>query len=135
MQQEQRSSHNCDRNKAAKLHLSIIFINSVQNVDYEQADGSAGQYMLIRIPHRSLNAYRKVGSLVQEHLEQVYERPVMVVANRTILSPSGKYLRLFLSYRVFLYYSPLSPIPDETKIKNSYKREPGNPRRCRKYLY
>ena len=78
-----------NNNKAAKLHLSIIFINSVNNVDYEQADGSAGQYMLIRIPHRSLGAFRKVGSLVQEHLEAHYERPVMIVANRTILSPSA----------------------------------------------
>ena len=88
-----------NNNKAAKAHLSIIFINSVSNVDYEQADGSAGQYMLVRIPHRSLLAYRKVGSLVQEHLEQMYEKPVMVVANRTIMSPGGKYLLfdMFLS--------------------------------------
>lgn len=77
-------------NKGFKSHLSIIFINSVANVDYEQADGSSGQYMLVRIPHRSLAAYRKVGTLVQEHLEQQYEKPVMIVANRTIISPSGK---------------------------------------------
>ena len=80
-------------NKALKAHLSIIFINSVNTVDFEQADGAAGQYLLVRIPHRSLAAYRKVGTLVQEHLEQQYEKPVMIVANRTIISPSGKFLR------------------------------------------
>lgn len=77
-------------NKALKAHLSIIFINSVNTVNYEQEDGSPAQYLLIRIPHRSLNAYRKVGTLVQEHLEQQYEKPVLIVANRTIISPSGK---------------------------------------------
>jgi hypothetical protein len=77
-------------NKALKAHLQIIFINSVHTVDYEQADGSAAQYLLVRIPHRSHGAYKKVGSLVQEHLEQQYEKPVLIVANRTIISPSGK---------------------------------------------
>jgi hypothetical protein len=77
-------------NKNMKQHLQIIFINSVHNVDYEQADGSAAQYLLVRIPHRSHGAYKKVGTLVQEHLESQYEKPVMVVANRTIISASGK---------------------------------------------
>jgi len=77
-------------NKSLKAHLSIIFINSVNNVEYEQANGESAQYMLVRIPHRSLAAYRKVGTLVQEHLEQQYEKPVMIVANRTIISPSAK---------------------------------------------
>jgi hypothetical protein len=77
-------------NKNMKQHLQIIFINSVHNVDYEQADGSAAQYLLVGIPHRSHGAYKKVGTLVQEHLESQYEKPVMVVANRTIISASGK---------------------------------------------
>lgn len=77
-------------NKGIKAHLQIIFINSVNNVDYEQEDGTAGQYLLVRIPHRSLGAFKKVGSIVQEHLEQQYEKPVLIVANRTIISPSGK---------------------------------------------
>jgi len=77
-------------NKNLKANLSIIFINSVNTVDYQQEDGSAAQYLLVRIPHRSLSAYKKVGTLVQEHLEQQYEKPVLIVANRTIISPSGK---------------------------------------------
>lgn len=77
-------------NKALKAHLSIIFINSVHNVDYTQADGTAAQYMLVRIPHRSFLAFQKAGGLVQEHLEAQYEKPVLVVANRTIISPSAK---------------------------------------------
>jgi len=74
-------------NKPLKAHLQIIFINSVHNVDYEQDDGSAAQYMLVRIPHRSHAAFKKVGTLVQEHLEGQYEKPVLIVANRTIASP------------------------------------------------
>ena len=78
-------------NKALTSHLSIIFINSVANVDYTQADGTAAQYLLVRIPHRSHGAFKKVGALVQEHLEAQYEKPVLVVANRTIISPSAKH--------------------------------------------
>ena len=78
-------------NKPVKAHLSIIFINSVENVDYEQQGGAAGQYMLVRIPHRSLAAFRKVGTLVQEYLEAQYEKPVIIIANRTIISPSAKH--------------------------------------------
>jgi len=36
-----KSLHSLELNKKdLKAHLSIIFINSVQNVDYEQADGT-----------------------------------------------------------------------------------------------
>lgn len=77
-------------NKAMKAHLSIIFLNSVSTVDYEQADGTPAQYLLVRIPHRSQAAFKKVGVTIIEHLEAQYEKPVIVVANRTIISPSGK---------------------------------------------
>jgi hypothetical protein len=57
-----KSLHSLENNqKSLKQHLSIIFINSVHEVDYEQADGTAAQYLLVRIPHRSLGAFRKVG--------------------------------------------------------------------------
>jgi hypothetical protein len=118
-------------NKALKAHLSIIFINSVHTVDYVQADGSAAQYILVRIPHRSLGAYKKVGSLVQEHLEQTYEKPVLIVANRTIISPSGKSQIMAL----MIDYSYLPPIPDETKIQNSQDCPPRNLERCCKYSF
>jgi hypothetical protein len=39
-----------------------------------------------------LIAFKKVGALVQDHLETQYEKPVIVVANRTIISPSGKFI-------------------------------------------
>jgi len=90
-------------NKALKAHLSIIFINSVHNVDYTQADGTAAQYLLVRIPHRSFGAFQKVGQLVQEHLEAQYERPVIIVANRTIISPSGKYLKMTNDNQQYLF--------------------------------
>jgi len=63
----------------------------VQNIDYVESDGSARQYLLVRIPHRSHAAFRKVGGLVQEHLESIYDKPVIIVANRTIISPSAKH--------------------------------------------
>ena len=72
-----------------KQYLGIIFINSVTIVDYEQADGSASNYLLVKIPHRSSAAFRKVGILVQSHLEAHFTKTVLVVANRTIISPSG----------------------------------------------
>ena len=78
------------QHKNQKDHIKLIFINSVSVVDYKTEAGEAAQYLLIRILHRSFEAYRKVGALVLEHLETQYEKPVMVVANRTIISPSGK---------------------------------------------
>merc|ERR1712086_1117630 len=55
--------------KSQEQNLNIIFINSVSNVEYEQADGSSAQYLLVRIPHRSQGAFKKVGGMVQDHLE------------------------------------------------------------------
>jgi len=79
------------QNKERKKDLSIIFINSAQMVNYEDADGSPASYLLIRIPHRSLGAFKKAGALVQDHLEKEYDgMPVIIVANRTIISPSAK---------------------------------------------
>jgi hypothetical protein len=86
-----KSLHSISKqNPGSEAHLNIIFINSVANVDYIAADGSAAQYLLVRIPHRSMNAFKKVGTLVQEHLESQYDKPVLIVVNRTIISPSGK---------------------------------------------
>merc|ERR1712110_965016 len=73
-----------------KQNLGIIFINSAQIVPFVQSDGSASDYLLVRIPHRSSAAFRKVGALVQESLEKHFEKTVIVVANRTIISPSAK---------------------------------------------
>ena len=77
-------------NKVQAAHLAIVFINSVHTVQYAQADGSSAEYLLVRIPHRSHGAFNKVGSAVIDHLESKYEKPVIVVANRTIISPGGK---------------------------------------------
>jgi hypothetical protein len=118
-------------NKNLKANLSIIFINAVNNVDYESEDGSAAQYLLVRIPHRSLQAYKKVGALVQEHLEQQYEKPVLIVANRTIISPSGKYFKIIVLIAVFCSQAPC--LPDETKKQNPHCCPSRNFDRCCKY--
>ena len=73
-----------------QAHLKIIFLNSAKMVDYEQRDGSKDQYLLVRIPHRSLGAYKKVGIVVVDALEAQFQKTVIVVANRTIISPKAK---------------------------------------------
>lgn len=78
-------------NKSMKTSFVTIFINSVENVDFEQADGTPAQYLLVRIPHRSFAGFKKVGALIIESLEEHFDKQVFVVANRTIISPSGKY--------------------------------------------
>lgn len=66
-------------------------ISGATMVDYTQADGTANQYLLVKIPFRSHAGFKKSGTLVQEALEAKYEKTVIVVANRTIISDSGKY--------------------------------------------
>lgn len=73
-----------------KKELSIILITSAELVDYEDVDKSRAQYLLIRILHRSLGAFKKAGYKVVEKLETHYDKPVIIVANRTIISPKGK---------------------------------------------
>jgi len=78
--------------KYQDLHsnLKIIFLNSANFVDYTQRDGTADQYLLVRIPHRSLGAFKKVGAVVQEELEKKFGKQTIIVANRNIISPSAK---------------------------------------------
>ena len=77
-------------NSDLKKELSIILITSAELVDYEDADKTRAQYLLIRILHRSLGAFKKAGYKVLEKLEAHYDKPVIIVANRTIISPKGK---------------------------------------------
>lgn len=65
-------------------------LTNAEEVEYKLADGSNSKYILIRIPFRSLAAFRKVGSDVIEHLENKFKWPVLIVANRTIISKNGK---------------------------------------------
>jgi len=78
-------------NPDLKKELSIILITSAELVDYEDADKTRAQYLLIRILHRSLGAFKKAGYKVLEKLEDQYKKPVIIVANRTIISPSAKH--------------------------------------------
>ena len=78
-----------------KKELSIILITSAQYVSYEDADKRPAEYLLVRILHRSLGAFKKAGYKVLEELERHYDKPVIIVANRTIISPSGKQSFLF----------------------------------------
>lgn len=62
----------------------MVYINSVEEVEYSGADGAAAKYYLVRIPYRSLTFYRKVASKVIEHLEDKFKWPVLVIVNRSI---------------------------------------------------
>ena len=85
-----KSLHTLERNNGdKKQHLGIVFINSAQLVPFTQSDGTAAEYLLVRIPHRSCAAFRKVGTLIQDALEKNFDKTVIVVANRTIVSPGG----------------------------------------------
>ena len=67
-----------------------LLLTSAEEVEYESASGDSQKYILIRIPFRSLAAFKKIGEDVIEHLEAKFKWPVIIVANRTILSQNGK---------------------------------------------
>jgi small subunit ribosomal protein S7e len=66
--------------------LRFIYVSGAEEVEYEQADGTHGKYIILRIPFRSLQYFKKVSSQVVEHLEEKFKWHVFVVANRTIQS-------------------------------------------------
>jgi len=81
-------------NANLKEHLSQIWLNSADLVEYEQQDGSRSKTLFVKIPHRSLTAFQKVSEKVVQHLEGKFNWPVIVVATRTIISKRGKIIPL-----------------------------------------
>jgi hypothetical protein len=79
-------------NPDIQAHLKLFYINSAENVEHSQVDGVKSQYILIRVPFRSLGAFRKVGKQVIDHLEAKFKWPVVIAANRTIISTRGKFI-------------------------------------------
>ena len=67
-------------------HLRFVFLSSVQDKEFTQHDGTKATYYLVRIPYRSLAAYKKISTQVINLLEEHFKKPVIVVANRTIIS-------------------------------------------------
>jgi hypothetical protein len=55
------------------------------------------------VPYRSLFAFRKVAEKVVAHLTAKFNWPVVVIANRTIISKHGKYPFL-TSFRSFFFH-------------------------------
>ena len=62
----------------------MVYINSVEEVEFEAADGSASKYILVKIPFRSLQFYKRVATQLIDHLEQKFRQHVIVIVNRTI---------------------------------------------------
>lgn len=81
-------------NTDIQAHLKLFYINSAENVEYTAADGTKSQYLLVKLPFRSLGAFRKVGKQVIDHLEAKFKWPVVLAANRTIISTRGKYWKI-----------------------------------------
>jgi small subunit ribosomal protein S7e len=73
-----------------EVSLRGVFITSTDMVQYKAADGIENSYILVRIPFRSLQNYKKVSGQVIDHLEQQFKWPVLIVANRTIISKRAK---------------------------------------------
>lgn len=69
-----------------QAHLRFVFISEVKEMEFKQKDGSMGKYYLVRIPYRSLAAYKKVSTQVIGLLEDRFKCTVIIVANRTIVS-------------------------------------------------
>ena len=74
-------------NASHLVHLKQVYINSAEEVEHKNSLGGVEKYLLVRIPFRSLAAFRKVSSRVIDHLETKFAMPVVMVANRTIISP------------------------------------------------
>lgn len=77
-------------NQDIQAHLKLFYINSAEHVEFTQVDGTKSQYILVRTPFRSLASFRKVGKQVIEALEAKFKWPVVIAANRTIISTRGK---------------------------------------------
>jgi hypothetical protein len=60
-------------------------------IDYEQQDGTASKVLLVKVPFRSSAALQKVSEKVVSHLESKFNWPVIIVANRTIISKRAKH--------------------------------------------
>jgi SepF-like predicted cell division protein (DUF552 family) len=75
------------------VQVKQLSLTSAEEIEYTLADGTNSKYILIRIPFRSLAAFRKVGADVIVHLEGKFKWPVIIVANRTIISKNGKSIR------------------------------------------
>lgn len=81
-----------NNNPILKESLGQIFLNSANLVEYAQADGSNSKTLFVRIPFRSLAAFRKISEKVVSHLEAKFNWPVVVIATRTIISKHGNRL-------------------------------------------
>ena len=110
-------------------NLRLTFIAAAETVEYTMANDEVSKYVLVRIPYRSLQFYRKISNELIDHLEEKFNWPVIVVANRKIQSKRGK---LMFAYVVAdapkIEHFPInfirdnredSPISEETKIQNS----------------
>jgi hypothetical protein len=96
-------------NAELKAHLRLVYITSAEQVEHKQADGSMSKYILIRTPFRSLASLRKVGKNMIDHLEGKFKWPVVMVANRTIISTRGK-LSPQRAQLLFNSYHPRFPV-------------------------
>ena len=106
-----------------KEHMVQITVTNVDLVEYKQRDGSLSKALHVKIPFRCTPAYSKIQNQVVEHLEDKFKWPVIITANRTIVSKRGKFQPegltlqwLFTRFDRLIHpiFSQASRHPDET---------------------
>ena len=78
-------------NSQLKDKLAQVFISSAELLEYKQRDGAMSKVLLFKIPFRSIVAFQKVSTDLVQQLEQKFNWPVIVVAQRTIISKRAKH--------------------------------------------
>ena len=70
--------------------LRLTYLAAAEKVEFTTSAGDVQTYVIVRIPYRSLPFYKKVSTLVIDHLEDKLQQTVIVVANRKIQSLNRK---------------------------------------------
>ena len=124
-----------DSSGDVQSNLRLTFVAAADEVEYTMSNDEVSKYILVRIPYRSLAFYNRISSNILEHLEEKFNWPVIVVANRKIQSKRGKSIPLTSNLTrqnnfILTWYSinrEDSRHPEETKNQNSQGCSPGFP--------
>lgn len=79
-----------DSSGDVQSNLRLTFVAAADEVEYSMSNDEVSKYILVRIPYRSLAFYNRISSNILEHLEEKFNWPVIVVANRKIQSKREK---------------------------------------------
>lgn len=66
------------KNKNLKDQLIQVFVAHAEQILYKQRDGTQAKAILVQVPYRSLNAFRKTAKAIVDHLENIFKCSVFV---------------------------------------------------------